>query len=318
MSMPTDHPADDRVAWRVAGFAIVLLLGGCPPTLRPPAPPPEPGPVGRPAPLGAVHTPSGRQVMVGELCPQGAGGRPAIAPIMMRNVTWTDAPAELSAVVERGSVPRWTVFGTDGRAAGAFDTLGIAEVGMPQAVAAGTYVGASPCSADAGKGARTDDAACLKATGGCGLAAGELARPDDPPTTPTFVHGGACLSGESIALDVDGDGAIESFPLASMLDSVRAPAEEWSAAPTAAAACTPAFKLFGIALVRPPEAGKPVDPKSLVMLDVLGVLDLDGDGRKELVVAFQFPTVRTVAIYTASQTAQRLELVAEGPSFPDR
>lgn len=315
MSMPTDHPANDRVAWRVAWFATVGLLAGCPPTIRPPEPPPEPGPVGRIAPL-KQHTPSGRQVMVGEMCPQGAGGRPAVAPVMMRNVTWTDAPAELSAVVERGSVQRWTVFGTDGRAAGAFDTLGSADVGMPQAVAAGTYVGASPCTADAGKGARTDDAACVKSTKGCGIAVGELTRPDDPPTTPTFTVGGACLSGDAIALDVDGDGAIESFPLASLLDGVRGPSQEWSAAPTAGAACKPAFKLFGIALVRAPEAGKAVDPKSLVMLDVLGVLDLDGDGRKELVVAFQFATVRTVAIYTALQTAQRFELAAEGQSFP--
>ncbi len=316
MSMPIDHPADDRVAWRMAGFVIVLALGGCPPSIRPPAPPPEPGPVGRLAPLGQAHTPSGRQVMVGEMCPQGAGGRPAVAPLMMRTVTWTDAAPELSSVIERGSVPRWTVFGTDGRAAGAFDTLGVADVGMAQSVASGTYVGASPCSADAGKGARTDDAACMKATRGCGLAVGELARPDDPPTTPTFPVGGACLSGDAIALDVDGDGAIESFPLASILDGVRAPAEEWSAAPTAVAACKPAFALFGIALVRPPDSGKPVDPKSLVMLDVLGVLDLDGDGRKELVVAFQFATVRTIAIYSAAQTAQRFELSAEGQSFP--
>jgi hypothetical protein len=109
---------------------------------------------------------------------------------------------------------------------------------------------------------------------------------------------------------------IESFPLASMLDGVRGPAQEWSAAPTAGAACKPVFKLFAISLVRPPETGKAVDPKSIVVVDVLGVLDLDGDARKELVVAFQFATVRTVAIYSAGGIARRLELVAEGQSFP--
>lgn len=316
--MPSDLPAFDRVAWRVACRAtwlgLVVAAAGCP-AMRPPTPPPEPGPVGKLEPRRTGPT-SGRQVMVGEMCPQGAGGRPAVIPLMMRTMQWNDAPAEVSDVVERGSVPRWTVFGTDGKAAGAFDTLGVADVGMAQSVAAGTYVGASPCTADAGGGQRTEEPACVGATEGCGLAVGELTRPDDPPSTPTLTTGGACLSGDAIAVDIDGDGVIESFPLASVLDGVRGPAQEWSASPTASAACKPAFKLFDIKLVRPPEPGKPVDPKSLVVLDVLGVVDLDGDARKELVLALRFATVRTVVIYAAAGSAQRLELAAEGQSFP--
>ena len=37
-------------------------------------------------------TPSalGRQIMVGEMCPQGAGGRPAVTPLVMRGASWTD------------------------------------------------------------------------------------------------------------------------------------------------------------------------------------------------------------------------------------
>ncbi len=309
MSMPTDRSALQRVAW----LALVIAQAGCP-ALRPPAPPPEPGPVGKLAPRRGPVT-SGRQVMVGEMCPQGAGGRPAVVPLMMRTMQWTDSPAEISEVVERGSVPRWIVFGTDGKSAGAFETLGVTDIGMPQQVAAGTYVGASPCTADAGGGQRTEETACVGATEGCGLAVGELTRADDPPSTPVLATAGACLSGDAIALDIDGDGAIESFPLASLLDSVRGPAQEWSAAPTAGAACKPTFKLFNIKLVRPPEPGKPVDPKSLVVLDVLGVVDLDGDARKELVIALRFPTVRTVVVYAASGSAQRLELAAEGQSF---
>ena len=67
---------------------------------------------------------------------------------------------------------------------------------------------------------------------------------------------------------------------------------------------------------RPNVPPEPVDPKSVVVLDVLGVVDLDGDARKELVIALRFPTVRTVVVYTASGSAQRLELAAEGTSFP--
>jgi hypothetical protein len=51
------------------------------------------------------------------------------------------------------------------------------------------------------------------------------------------------------------------------------------------------------------------------MLDLLGVIDLDGDGRKELVIALRFPTVRTVVVYSARSSPQRLELVGEAQSF---
>lgn len=314
MSMPTDRPASHRVAWLGAFAAATATAAGCGPAFKPPAPPPEPGPVAKFDPGRRGPVVSGRQVMIGEMCPQGAGGRPAVIPLMMRTVQWSDTAADISEVVERGSVPRWAVYGTDGKGAGVFDTLGVADIGLQQSVASGTYVGASPCTADAGKGQRIEEPACVAATEGCGLAIGELTRPDDPPSTPSFPVGGACLSGDAIAVDIDGDGQIESFPLASALDGIRGPAQEWSAAPTAAAACKPTFKLFDIKLVRPPEPGKQVDPKSLVVLDVLGVLDLDGDGRKELVLALRFSTVRTVAVYSAAGSPQRLELVAEGQS----
>ena len=308
MSMPTDRRALHRVAW-------LTLVIGCAPSFRPPAPPPEPGPVGklerqRPKATG------GRQIVVGELCPQGAAGRPAIAPLIMRTVSWNDTPAEVSELVERGSTPRFVVFGVDGKAAGVFDTLGVADIGLTQSVAAGTYVGGAPCTRDAGQGQRAEDPHCAPATGGCGLAVAEIARPDDPPITPAFTTGGACLSGDAIAVDIDGDGVVESFPLASVLDGVRGPAAEWSAAPLAGAACTPTFELYDIKLAAAPEPGKPVDPKSVVVLDVMGVVDLDGDGRKELVIALRFSTVRTILVYTATGSPQRLELAGEGQSFP--
>jgi hypothetical protein len=312
VSMPTDRRALHRVAWLVLGWCAT----GCGPTFKPPAPPPEPSPIAKMEPLRTATGP-GRQVVVGEMCPKGAAGRPAVAPLMMRTVQWTDAATEVSNAVERGSVPRFVVFGVDGKQAGVFDAVGVADVGMQQSVAAGAYVGASPCTADAGKGTRIEDPACGPALAGCGLAVGELAaRPDDLPVTPTFQTGGACLSGDAIAFDVDGDQVSESFPLASMLDGVRSPAEEWSAAPTAGAACTPKFELYDIKLALPPEPGKPIDPKSIVEVDVMGVIDLDGDGRKELVLALRFPTVRTIVVYTSSGSAQRLELAGESESFP--
>lgn len=310
MSMATDRSAGSRVAW-------LVLVGACGPTVRPDGPAADSSPViNKLVPSTHATPPRGRQIVVGEMCPQGAGGRPAVAPLILRTVQWTDAPAEVSATVERGATPRFTVYGVDGKSAGAFDTLGVADVGLPQEIAAGTYVGAPPCSADAGQGARTDDAACVQATGGCGLALAELERPGDLAETPVFATGGACLSGDAIAADLDGDGAVESFPLASLLDGVRSPASEWSASPTSGAACTPAFQLYGVKLVPPPEPGKPADTKAMVGLDVLGVVDLDGDGMKELVLALRFPTVRTIVVYAPTGSARRLELVGEGQSFP--
>jgi hypothetical protein len=273
----------------------------------------------------APTNPGGFQVVVGEMCPQGAGGRPAVAPLLVRNVGWSDNATDLSAVVERGSVPRFVVFGVDGKMAGAFDTLGAVDVGLPQQVAAGTYVGASPCTSGATAAAkprageiatRTEDPRCGAATNNCGLAAGELTHPDEPPSTPAFMTGGACLSGDQLAVDIDGDGTVESFPLAGVLDGIRGPAAEWTASPTATATCAPHFQLYDIRLAPEPEPGKQIDQKSVVMMDVLGVVDLDFDGRRELVVALRFPTVRTVVVFSPTSSSQRLELAGEAQSFP--
>lgn len=318
-AMPRDRGLRPAVAWTATIAAGIVACG---PTVKPRAVPAEPGPVARVEKPNAA--PPGRQVVVGEMCPQGAAGRPAVAPLIMRTLQWSDSTPDVDEVVERGSTPRFAVFGTDGKLAGAFDTLGVAELAGGLTVASGTYTGASPCTAEAaakpapGAAAttRAEDPACSRATGGCGLAVAELTRPDDPPETPALPIAGACVNGTDLAVDIDGDGRIESFPIGEVLDGIRAPAKEWSASPTATASCTPKFQLYDLRLVAPPEAGKPVDPKTLVLMDVLGVLDLDGDGRNELVLALRFPTVRSIVVYTATGSAEHLELAGEATSFP--
>src|SRR5437879_900483 len=115
--------AFDRAARRCV--APLALISACGPTVKPPSPPAEPTPFARsgPTPISA----GGRHVVVGEMCPQGAAGRPAVAPLIMRGVQWIDNAAEVGATVERGSVPRFVVFGVDGKMAGAFDTVGIVD-----------------------------------------------------------------------------------------------------------------------------------------------------------------------------------------------
>ncbi|HEY5951573.1 MAG TPA: hypothetical protein VIV40_39035 [Kofleriaceae bacterium] len=334
-----------------------MLLFACGPTVKPPSPPPEPDPISKPARPGKVDA-SGRRVVVGEMCPQGAGGRPAVAPLVMRGVGWIDTASEVAATVERGQVPRFFVFGVDGKPAGTFEALGLVEVGIAQPVATGTYVGALPCTygitpeakgtpspgakatplgpkpaANAGPGkagagsaaasapsgpamdTRAEDPKCGLATKGCGLAVGEITAPDEPARKPDFVTGGACISGNELAVDIDGDGKLESFPIAGALDGIRAPAAEWSASPTVAAAtCKPTFQVYDMKLAPEPRPGKPVE-KGLVTIDLLGVVDLDADGRFEVILAMKFPTVRTIVVYTATSSAQRLELAGEATGF---
>lgn len=308
-----DRGSLPRVAW--------LVLVACAPTLKPAEEPPEaaPGVVNK---LSAA--PSGHEVMVGELCPQGAAGRPAVAPLLVHSVGWSANPTDLGEVLERGGVPRFVVYGVDGKLAGAFDTMGVVDVGLPQEVATGAYAGAPPCSYPLAAKAqndpgtiktRADEPKCIAATNGCGLAVGPLTR-GDSPEVPNYQTGGACVSGDQLAVDIDGDGRVESFPLAGVLDSIRGPASEWTAAPTATASCTPTFQLYDIKLAAPATGKKPSDPRATVTMDVLGVVDLDGDGRREVVLALRFPTTRSIVVYSASQNAQRLELAGEAAAFP--
>ncbi len=314
--MPMPNPTDRGTPRRVAWLTLLVAGGGaCGPAVRPPDPPWGPSSIAKLEARSAVAV-GGRQIVVGEMCPQGAAGRPAVVPLVQRTGAWDDTAEVLASTIERGSAPRFVVFGTDGKAAGVFDTVGLADIGIARDVASGTYVGASPCTAAGGKGVRLEDPACVPATAGCGLAVAEIVRPDDAPSTPTFSTGGACLSGDAIAVDIDGDGQPELFPLASALDPIRGPAPEWSAAPAGGPPCTPSFQLYDIKLARQPEPGKPVDTRSVITLDVLGVLDLDGDGRRELVTAMRFPTVRTILVYAAAGSPQRLELAGEAEAFP--
>lgn len=308
-AMAKDRGRLPGVAWFLAHVAV----GACGPRVAPDKPFPEeavPRPARAPIPVRA-----GRQVVVGELCPQGAAGRPAVAPLLMRTTRWTDTVADVTGAVERGTTPRYVAFGVDGKVAGMFDTVGLADITLGQSVASGTYVGAAPCTSDAGQGQRAEDPRCAPATNGCGLAVAELARPDDPPPSPAYRTGGACLSGDALGVDIDGDGGAEWFPLSGVLDSIRGPAQEWSASRTARPPCTAKFVLYDVKLSPEAVPGKLPDPKAVVMLDLLGVVDLDDDGREELVVALRFPTVRTVVVYSATSSPERLELVGEAQSF---
>jgi hypothetical protein len=288
---------------------LLVVLAACGPRVRPDRaeekepPPRTTRPATEPAP--------GREVLIGEMCPDGAGGRPAVAPLLVRAVGWSDDAGDVGAQLERNA-RAFAVLGVDGRRAGVFEVLGAADVGLPAEVAIGSYAGRAPCAPYSDEGGAAEDPACKKATRGCGLAVASIDRVSaETGEAPEIATGGGCVSGDSLVVDVDGDGAAESFPLAGFVDPVRAPAEEVLAAPVVSPSCTPRFAIYEQVVKPPPEKGVADDPRYHVTLDVIGVADLDGDGRHEIVVTFRYPEGRTVAVYSALRQSGRLDLVGE-------
>lgn len=279
-----------------------VVVAACRPAAVPQPPGLEPTPA-----QTTTHRPgatAGKGAMLGELCPDAIGGRPALAPLAMRAVSWTNDRDEFAAVLARGQAAQFAVVAIDGARAGRFAVVGAAEGDVLAAV--GAYTGALPCTRGGGQAGVLDEA-CVRARKGCGLAVAPLGAAggllDDEAEPPALVVGGACAAGADLAIDVDGDGAPERFPRAAFLDPMRAPAEEVTVAPdTQVATCTPTFAL----------ATGPVPGDGLpVSLDVLGVLDVDGDGWREVVIELGYADRRTVAVWSAIDTAARLTLVGE-------
>lgn len=288
-----------------------LLLGlGCGPKVRPDGPSEDLSPRDR----KVGHTPAapGRGVLIGEMCPEGAAGRPAVAPLLVRGVGWSDDADDVANQLERAA-RSFAVLGVDGRRAGIFEVLGVADAGLPTDVAIGSYIGRSPCVPFSEAGGAPADPACVAATGGCGLAVAAIdsGAGSFEVEIPDVATGAGCVSGESLQVDIDGDGASEAFPIADFVDGVRAPAEEVIAAPMVGAACTPSFAQYGLVISPPPEPGVADDPRYHVTLDIVGIADLDADGRHELVVSFRYPEGRTLALYSAIHQSGRLELIGE-------
>ena len=97
----------------------------------------------------------------------------------------------VAATVERGSVPRFVVFGVDGKPAGVFDTLGLVEVGHRAAgrdrhVRRRIAVHVRRRRQD--RRGRSRRAPRIRSAdrrrSGCGIAVGEITQPDEPPAKP--------------------------------------------------------------------------------------------------------------------------------------
>lgn len=307
MSMHLDR------ATRVSVASIGLAIGqlACR-SLQPPEAPGE-EPTATPVARRIPANPAGHGAMVGELCPDGGDGRPALAPIAVRGVNWSTDRGEIDTALARGQAAQFAVLAVDGKRAGRFSVLGADDGATLLAV--GSYVGAPPCT----RGGALDgklDATCAQVRRGCGIAVATLGAPGgmfDDEDPPAIEIGGACRAGDDLAIDVDGDGVAERFPLAAFLDEGRAPAEEVTAVATTPATCGPVFTLTGLPLA---VDGAAEDPRLRVELDVLGVLDVDGDGRREVALGLRYTERRSIALYSAVTSAARLELVGEVEPWP--
>ncbi len=324
-----DHDMEARFRYANPwAWGAALLLAACGSTIHPEAPPVRPLPHAGSA-TGAGRgsaTPNeipARGVLVGEMCPEGAAGRPGVDPLFVRGMEWKDDASDVEEPLIRNTVRQFAVLGEDGRRAGIFTVMGTADVGLGGDVAIGSYAGASTCALPPDVHGRkaADDPACVAATRGCGLAVAGLVRGQDAfggagpsgdlDDAPVPLIGTSCIAGDSLIVDIDGDGAAETFSLPGFLDAVRAPAEEVLAVATAAPPCEGSFSHWKARVDAGADPGATPDPKYKVELDVVGIADVDGDGRGEVFVAFRYPDRRTLAIYSATATPARLELVGE-------
>lgn len=299
---------------RLSSVALLAAaLAACGPRVDPAEP--ERGtdtPVGAPGPRARSGPSRGtRDVLIGEMCPRAAAGRPAVLPLFLRTVGWQAQSAEVSAPLERRSARQFAVLGWDGRRVGVFSVAGAAEV-EDGVAAIGAFAGASPCARRAQPGQPAAlEAECVAAQASCGLAVAVLepgggpgARPvEEDPDPAELEPAGACVAKGLLLVDVDGDGKDEAFPTAAFLDASRGPADEVGAVSAGGATCTPRFASRAVV--------PPADPRDWRGMDVVGVADFDGDGRREIVCVYQYAGRRTWALYSATDFPGRLDLVGE-------
>ncbi len=274
-------------------IAISVALIGCGGTQKGG---PQPPPKAPEAAQSQVATASGPRVLVGWYCPGSAAGRPAVEPALARDPNWTASSEVLARAIGARRVKRFSVVGYQGQRSGTFAVAGAATSGGAS-LAIGSYFGASPCEVVDSLGkVRSRDEACVRVTGECSLAIGTLedsggfrARPyEEDPEADDLVTGTACEIGNHLVVDVDGDGTGERFSLKQLIAG-NAPVE------------LPLLDEGG-RTCEAKYAAMAVDETELVRL---GVIDLDGDGRPEVI--YRIGT--ELFVYGAPHSPARMELL---------
>lgn len=286
--------------------AGLMIAGGCGPRPRRPGEPPVvTGAVIPPAPLPSEVPKEG--AVAGLLCADAAAGGMVVTPVAVAAGGWS-----VAGEVGLGSAVRqFSIYGWSGRRMGAFSVAGAGAVGKRQ-VAIGSYAGSPPCTEPRQAGQAPEKvAACTAALGECALAVADLEPGGGPGARPygelrdPVAHetGGACIAGHHLVIDLDGPGGegAKGFSLRGLGRAGPPPVELLAMPPAKAARCTPAFAVAKVAV-----AGATV-------VDVLGVIDIDRDGRFEVVMGYRHGEASRpdrVVIYSATETTMRLDRVA--------
>lgn len=299
------------VVWTLAATA----MGACGARFDPKGPAdgeeaatgPVAGPAAPPAPAVARGV---RDVMLGEMCPSAAAERPAVLPLFVHAIGWKHDEEDVAMPLERHSARQFSVLGWDGGRVGVFSVAGLAQTDQGPA-AIGAYAGSSPCA----KGQRAGGQAelygeCVAAQRHCGLAVarleptGQTARPlGEDPEPMELTTGRACVAKDLLLVDLDEDGVPEAFPVQSFLGGMRSPAEEVLAVSAKKVECEGSFSVR--------HAIPPGDPRDWLGMDILGIVDLDSDGRHEVIAVYHYAGKRTWALYSPINSAARLELIGE-------
>jgi hypothetical protein len=239
--------------------------------------------------------PTRRPIVVGEVCPTGASGRPAVAALVARRErSWIADPQKIRELLEHGQIGRLSVLSFEGRRTGIFTAMGPVDLGTRWPAALGGLAGASPCATE------KTQPECLASQRDCGLAVGVIGADLGDDSALDVATGTACVDGGRLVVDIDGDGVPEVFAL----DAFTARGKHGLA-----------DEVVGAPGKKPAEGAEPCAARFAHGniahgLDLIGVADLDGDGRRELIVQLREGDRRTWGIYSPSQSAVRLELVA--------
>ena len=276
--------------------ALMMIFGiGCGRSAEPVMP--EPSPPSAPA-LVDQATPTSRKssrpkYLVGEVCINDALHGPHTFPLFARSDAGWSADESMARAPLTEGPQRFEFLGFDGERHGSMTT---AADGVPSDPGGfvGTYYGiggVGPCGYRISKRKRGVWMDCASA-GGCGIAIAVPGQAEPSPTPPVFKVTLVCDVNGSLVMDLDGDEGVEAFPL----DGFRGQATVEGTPFTGAPCDTPRFAWYRM-------------PVADGVVDVLGAVDLDRDGNRELMIAYT-PAggQRTVALYTpAPPHAVRLD-----------
>lgn len=281
--------------FRIAITLTLVACGGSPRASKQPAAEPTSEPIAAQPGKTGVST-LGPNLMIGWYCPESAAGRPGVEPLVARDPGWTNDRDVLERAIDTRRAKRFSVLGYQGQKVGNLSVAGGATSGGVK-LAIGSYLGAEPCEIVDSLGKVTSqDAGCQRTTLGCSLAVGMLeaaggfnARPyEEDPEAAVLTASAACEIGSNLIVDVDADGKAERFSLSEILAG-RAPVE-LPLKDEGGRTCEMGF------------AGSLSEADGIVRV---GVLDLDGDGRPEVV----YRTKNELLIYGAPNSPARMELL---------